>query len=184
MIGGGYNSYDIERSAFLGTARGSTNGAQFDSYVGMGYDFIKEGWTVTPMVSLLYTMVGIEGYNEIGSLVPLKIESQQASSLRIRLGPRIAHTSQWGIASITPSFSAQWQHEFLDDELPFEARFSNDPSNLFTVYGPRIGRDSLLITAALNISWKRYAAFIAYQADLGRENYERQTALIGFRVTW
>lgn len=184
LIGGGYNSYDIERSAFLGTARGSTNGAQFDSYVGMGYDFIREGWTVTPMVSLLYTLVGIEGYNEIGSLVPLKIESQYASSLRVRLGPRIAHTSRWGIASVTPSFSAQWQHEFLDDELPFEARFSNDPGNLFTVYGPRIGRDSLLITAALNVSWKRYAAFIAYQADLGRENYERQSALIGFRVSW
>jgi outer membrane autotransporter protein len=184
LVGGGYNSYDIERSAFLGTARGSTNGAQFDAYVGMGYDIIREGWTVTPMVSFLYTMVGIEGYNEIGSLVPLKIESQHASSLRIRIGPRVAHTSQWGIASVTPSFSAQWQHEFLDDELPFEARFSNDPGNLFTVYGPRIGRDSVLITAALNVSWKRYAAYIAYQADLGRENYERQTALVGFRVNW
>jgi|GEM_PF-1715647 len=28
------------------------------------------------------------------------------------------------------------------------------------------------------------SAFIAYQADLGRENYERQSALIGFRVSW
>jgi uncharacterized protein YhjY with autotransporter beta-barrel domain len=184
LIGGGYNSYDIERSAFLGTARGSTNGAQFDSYIGMGYDITREGWTVTPMVSLLYTMVGIEGYDEIGSLVPLKIESQHASSLRTRIGPRVAHTSQWGIASVTPSFSAQWQHEFLDEELPFEARFSNDPGNLFTVYGPSIGRDSFLLTAALNVSWKRYAAYIAYQADLGRENYERQTALVGFRVSW
>ena len=184
LIGGGYNSYDIERSAFLGTARGSTNGAQFDAYLGMGYDIIREGWTVTPMISWLYTVVGIEGYNEIGSLVPLNIDTQHASSLRVRIGPRIAHTSQWGIASVTPSFSAQWQHEFLDDQLPFEARFSNAPGTPFTVYGPKIGRDSILITAALNIAWRRYAAFIAYQADLGRENYERQTALVGLRVSW
>jgi outer membrane autotransporter protein len=133
LIGGGYISYDIERSAFLGTARGSTNGAQFDAYLGMGYDIIREGWTVTPMISWLYTVVGIEGYNEIGSLVPLNIDSQHASSLRVRIGPRIAHTSQWGIASVTPSFSAQWQHEFLDDQLPFEARFSNAPGTPFTV---------------------------------------------------
>ena len=136
------------------------------------------------MISWLYTVVGIEGYNEIGSLVPLNIDTQHASSLRVRIGPRIAHTSQWGIASVTPSFSAQWQHEFLDDQLPFEARFSNAPGTPFTVYGPKIGRDSILITAALNIAWRRYAAFIAYQADLGRENYERQTALVGLRVSW
>ena len=184
LIGGGYNSYDIERSAFLGKARGNTNGAQFDTYLGMGYDVTSGGWTITPMASLLYTMVGIEGYDEIGSLVPLKIESQQASSLRVRLGPRVAYTSQVGSARVTPSLSAQWQHEFADDELSFEARFSNAPGHTFTVYGPRIGRDSLLLTAALNIAWKRYAAYLAYQADLGRENYERQTLLIGCRVNW
>ena len=150
----------------------------------MGYDVTSGGWTITPMASLLYTMVGIEGYDEIGSLVPLKIESQQASSLRVRLGPRVAYTSQVGSARVTPSLSAQWQHEFADDELPFEARFSNAPGHTFTVYGPRIGRDSLLLTAALNIAWKRYAAYLAYQADLGRENYERQTLLIGCRVNW
>jgi len=184
LIGGGYNSYDIERSAFLGKARGNTNGAQFDTYVGMGYDVTSGGWTITPMASLLYTVVGIDGYDEIGSLVPLKIESQQASSLRVRLGPRVAYTSQVGSVRVTPSISAQWQHEFGDDELPFQARFSNDPSHLFTVYGPKIGRDSLLITAALNVAWKRYAAYLAYQADLGRENYERQSLLLGFRVSW
>jgi outer membrane autotransporter protein len=129
-------------------------------------------------------MVGIEGYDEIGSLVPLKIESQQASSLRVRLGPRVAYTSQLGSARVTPSISAQWQHEFADDELPFDARFSNDPRHLFTVNGPKIGRDSLLITAALNVAWKRYAAYLAYQADLGRENYERHALLVGLRVSW
>ena len=99
-------------------------------------------------------------------------------------GPRVAHTSQWGGTRVTPSFSAQWQHEFLDDQLPFEARFANDPSRLFTVQGPKIGRDSVLITAGLNIAWSRYAVYLAYQADLGRKNYESQSALIGCRVSW
>lgn len=184
LIGGGYNNYETTRTAFLGNARGSTHGLQFDSYLGMGYDLRMGGWTVTPMVSLLYTRVGIDGYDEVGSLVPLNIESQHASSLRIRLGPRVAYTTHWGAARVTPSFSAQWQHEFLDDELPFSARFADDPSSLFTVRGPKIGRDSLLLTAGLNVAWKRYAAYLAYQADLGRKNYESHTALAGFRVSW
>jgi outer membrane autotransporter protein len=96
----------------------------------------------------------------------------------------VAYTSYWGSTRVTPSFSAQWQHEFLDDELPFEARFANDPSSLFTVHGPKVGRDSVLLTAALNVAWKNYAAYVAYQADLGRKNYESHTALIGFRVSW
>lgn len=184
LIGGGYNDYDIERSAFLGIAHGDTSGAQFDSYLGIGYDFRLGNWTITPMASLLYTIVSIDGYRERGSLVPLIIESQDASSLRVRIGPRVAYTTRWGNTYITPSFGAQWQHEFMDDELPMEARFSNDPGDLFTVRGPKIGRDSILLTSAVNFAWKRYAAYIAYQANLGRENYESHTALVGFRVTW
>lgn len=184
LVGGGYNSYDTKRSAFLGNAQGDTNGVQFDAYLGVGYDVKWGNWTVTPMASLLYTLVGIDGFDEIGSLVPLKIDSQSASSLRLRLGPRIAYTTHVGAVRVTPFFSAQWQHEFLDDELPLDARFANDPDHVFTVHGPRIGRDSVLLSSGLNLAWSRYAAYIAYQADLGRENYENQTALIGFRVSW
>jgi outer membrane autotransporter protein len=184
LIGGGYNNYDTKRIAFLGNAHGSTSGTQFDAYLGVGYDVRMGNWTVTPMISLLYTRVGIDGYDEVGSLVPLDIVSQHASSLRARFGPRVAYTTHWGIARVTPSFSVQWQHEFLDEELPFSARFANDADSLFTVHGPKIGRDSVLLTAALNVGWRRYAAYLAYQADLGRENYESQTALVGFRVSW
>lgn len=184
LVGGGYNSYDTKRSAFLGNAQGDTNGVQFDAYLGVGYDMKWGNWTVTPMASLLYTLVGIDGFDEVGSLVPLKIDSQSASSLRLRVGPRIAYTTNIGAVRVTPFASAQWQHEFLDDELPLDARFSNDPDHVFTVHGLKIGRDSVLLSAGLNLAWSRYAAYIAYQADLGRENYENQTALIGFRVSW
>lgn len=184
LIGTGYNNYDTKRSAFLGDARGDTYGVQFDAYLGMGYDLKVGYWTVTPMVSLLYTRVGIEGFHEVGSLLPLDIATQDASSLRIRVGPRIAYNTQWGGTMITPSVGAQWQHEFLDEQLPFDARFANDPDGNFTVYGPKIGRDSLLLTAALNFSWRRYATYLAYQANLARENYENHTALAGFRVSW
>jgi outer membrane autotransporter protein len=96
----------------------------------------------------------------------------------------VAFTKAIGGARVTPSFSAQWQHEFLDAEFPVDARFANNSGSLFTVRGPKVGRDSALLTAAVNVAWSRYAAYVAYQADIGRKNYEDQTVLVGFRVSW
>ncbi|MCE9519807.1 MAG: hypothetical protein K8R87_09680, partial [Verrucomicrobia bacterium] len=64
------------------------------------------------------------------------------------------------------------------------ARFASSPSSHFTVHGPKIGRDSALLTAAVNVAWRRYACYLAYQADLGCKNYENQSVLAGFRVGW
>ncbi len=49
--------------------------------------------------------------------------------------------------------SAQWQHEFLDTELPLNASFEQGSDSHFTVYGPKVGRDSALLTAAINVGW-------------------------------
>jgi uncharacterized protein with beta-barrel porin domain len=108
----------------------------------MGDDLKLKRWTITPMVSLLYTTVGIDGYGEVGSLLPLIIVSQHVSSLRTRIGPRIVYTRYCGSARVTHSISAPWQHEFLQDELPFDDRFAHDPGSLVTVCGPRVGLEN------------------------------------------
>ncbi len=184
LVGGGANSYDTRRGGLGGQAFGDTDGRQFDAYLGLGYDFHLGRVTLTPMASLLYTQVGIDGFDERGSLAPLHIESQEQDSLRSRVGLRAAYTAHVGAARVTPSFSAQWQHEYLETELPIDARFANGAGGVFTVHGPDAGRDSALLTAAVNIAWSRYACHLAYQTDLGRTNYENQTVLVGLRVSW
>jgi len=184
LIGAGFNSYDTRRGALNGIASGSTNGTQLDAYYGLGYDVKLGRLTVTPMASMLFTSVGIDGFDERGSLLPLHIESQHENSLRTRAGVRVACTTEVGAARITPSLSAQWQHEFLDTELLLDSRFANGAGSVFSVHGPKIGRDSALLTAAVNVGWSRYSAYVAYQAELGRTNYESQTVLAGFRVSF
>ena len=142
------------------------------------------GFTVTPIASMLYTLASFGAFDELGSLQPLHIGSQQEDSLRTRLGVRASTVKKVGAATITPSVSAQWQHEFLDSELPIIARFGNGAGGNFTVHGPKIGRDSALLTAAVNVAWDSRACYVAYQADLGRQNYESQTVLVGFRTQW
>ena len=184
MIGASYNSYDTEREALNGTASGDTEGGGLDAYLSLGKDLKRGGLTVTPFASLLYTRVGIDGYDENGSLQPLYIESQAADSLSSRIGLRAAQTFLRGDAIITPYASAQWQHEYLDDASAVDYRFSNGSSSTSTAYGPEIGRNSLLLSGGLQIAWERFACYFNYQADLGRENYEDQSVLTGFRVSW
>jgi autotransporter-associated beta strand protein len=182
LVGGGYGSYDYSRAGLDGTAHGSTDGAQFDAYYGVGYEKQVGPVVLSPIASVLYSLVGIQGFDETGSLEPLHVESQTGSSLRSRLGLRVEHTDHVGRYTVNSSLSAEWQHEFLDDELAFDSRFANRAGDLFTVHGPKIGRDSALLTAGVNVQWSIYAVYLAYQADLGRKDYESQTVLLGFRV--
>jgi len=150
----------------------------------VGYDAQFGAFTVTPEASALYTLVGLEGYDETGSLAPLHINSQNESSLRSRLGVNASYKAKVGDVSVTPSVAAQWEHEYLNNELGLDASFGNGAGTDFRVNGPEMGRDSILISAGVNISWSRYAAYVAYQADLGRTNYNSQIVLVGLRVTW
>ncbi|MEO6750296.1 MAG: hypothetical protein ABIP85_00825, partial [Chthoniobacteraceae bacterium] len=184
LVGGGYSSYDIRRGALGGAAVGRTDGAQFDAYWGAGYDLKMGDFTVTPIASMLFTQASFDAFDERGSLQPLHVASQQESSLRSRLGVRASCSRKVGLATITPSVSAQFQHEFLDTELPVVASFGNGAGGNFTVHGPKVGRDSALLSAAVNVAWRNHACYVAYQADVGRKNYESQTVLVGFRTTW
>ena len=182
LVTEGYNSYDTKRAALDGTAKGSTHGNQFDAAVTLGYDAKLGSFTVTPLASLLYTNIGLSSYDESGSLEPLHIGDQTETSLHSRFGLRAAYTAKVGAVTLTPSVTAQWQHEFNNDELGLTSRFANGAGDEFTVHGPRTGNDSALVSAALNVSWSRYAAYAAYQTDLGRSNVTNQTVLLGFRV--
>lgn len=184
MIGGGYNSYDTDRDALNGMAHGDTYGGDLDGYLSFGKDLRSGSLTITPFASLLYTRIGINEFDEVGSSHPLQIENQAADSLRSRLGLRASQTFVQGGFLITPYASAQWQYEFLDDAPAVNYRFSNGAGGTATATGPEIGQNSLLASGGLQVAWDCYACYLGYQADIGRENYKNQTVLTGFRMSW
>lgn len=184
LVGGSFNSYETRRSALGGTAEGSTNSQSFDAYVGTGYNIQVNQWSITPMASLRYTDVNIDSFQETGSLQPLAFPSQNQSSLRSRIGLQAGYTTHVGETRITPYLGLHWQHEFLDNELAMVSRFANGAGNPFTVHGPRIGRDSAVATAGINVGWSRYSVYAAYQAEMFRTNYDSHTMIVGFRVLW
>ena len=124
---------------------------RLDAAVTVGYDVKLGALTVTPQASAIYSLVGINGFNETGSLEPLHINSQNEDSLVSRVGLNAHYTANCGFASVTPSVGAQWQHEYLDNQLGIDSSFANGAGSEFRVYGPLVGRDSLLLTGAINV---------------------------------
>jgi outer membrane autotransporter protein len=184
-VTGEASDYETHRTALLGTANGSTDSATVNVLVAGGYDWTKGSLTVGPTASFQYTYVSLNGFTETGSLAPLRYGDQSIDSLRTALGIKISYDWKIGGVLIRPELRASWQHEYGDSTYSIVAGFANGAGNNFTVSGPRIGRDSLLIGAGAAIIWNdRISTYVYYDGELARDNYDSQGVTGGFRITF
>lgn len=184
-VNGGYNSYDLRRAGLEGTARSSTDGGELNVLFATGYDFKVGGFTVGPTASFQYTYLGIDDFEERGSLAPLRFHSQGQDSLRTAFGLKASYDWKVGGVVIRPELRAAWQHEFGDDRYALDSSFNNGNGDLFTVNGPVIGRDSLLLGAGFAILWnERTSTYVYYDGELGRSNYNAHNVSGGVRVSF
>ena len=182
---GGLNGYDTRRSALQGIARGSTNGGELNVLFGTGYDWKIGALTIGPTATFNYTLVGIDGYTERGSLAPLNIASRNAESVRSAFGFKASYDWKVGGMLFKPELRAAWQHEYGDSSYALDATFANGAGSSFLVNGPEIGRDSLLLGAgcALQLT-ERTAAYVYYDGELGRTRFVRNAINGGVRVAF
>jgi len=184
-VTGGYNSYDTKRSALQGTARGDTDGGELNVLAGAGYDWTVGALTIGPTATYQYSLVGIDGFTETGSLAPLNIASRNAESIRTTLGFKASYDWKIGGMLVRPEIRASWQHEYGDSSYGLDASFANGAGGSFLVNGPEIGRDSLLIGAGVAIQCsERFSTYFYYDGELGRENYERHGVSGGVRIAF
>jgi outer membrane autotransporter protein len=181
--GGAHNSYDTQRDALGGGASGSTSGGEFDGYAGGGYEFHCGGFSFGPIASLEYTYVDFTGYNERGSLAPLRIESQSQDSLRTNVGLSASYTWKAGKVQLRPSLRASWQHEYFYSALPIDAQFASGAGSVFTVHGPAEGHDSALIDAGVDVQWTpTIGTYFGYNGNVGRSNYDSNSVICSVHV--
>jgi outer membrane autotransporter protein len=84
---------------------------------------------------------------------------------------------------VTSEIRAQWQHEYLDSASSIDAGFLSRDS--FTVRGPTIGRDALLLDAGISAQLNsRVTIFACYTGELGRENYTVHSINGGVRLSF
>jgi len=184
-IYGGHNTYDSGRAGLQGLANGSTEGAEWSTFIGGGYDFHLGPLTVGPVASLQYTDVGIDSFSENGSLAPLAIHSGSAESLRSDAGFRLFYQWQVGKILIEPSLKAAWEHEYKYSALPITAGFAGVPGPSATFFGPAEGHDSAVISAGLSAQvTSTITVYVNYDGQLGRDNYDSNAVTGGVRISF
>jgi len=184
-VDGGYSSYDMHRAGFEGTARGSTDGGDLNVLFGTGYDFKKGAFTFGPTATFNYTYVGVGGFDERGSLAPLRFGSQGQDSLRSAFGFKASYDCKVGGLVIRPEIRAAWQHEYGDSAYQIDSSFANGAGGVFSVNGPKLGRDSALLGAGFAIQCsERCTTYFYYDGELGRTNYHSAAVTGGVRFAF
>jgi outer membrane autotransporter protein len=185
---GGWNQFDTRRTAFLGQETGSTDGAEFDGMVAVGYDWKKGCWTFGPTASFEYTYAEFNSFTESNtSLIPLHYGDQNQDAYRSNLGFRIAHEQVMkpgeGL-TVVPELRASWRHDFGSSAYAIDSNFVGC-DDTFTVHGPWIGRDSAVVDLGLTAyCTPGLSAYIFYDGQFGRDNYNNNAISGGFRVAF
>jgi T5SS/PEP-CTERM-associated repeat protein len=181
----GYNSYDTRRAALLGDAGGSTDGYELDAFFGAGYDWKIKSWRFGPIAAIACTSIDFNGFTEDGSLAPLHFSDQNEDSLRSTVGASVGYDRKIRGTIVRPELRAAWQHEFADRAYPIDSQFASGAGEVFTVWGPQIGRDAVLASASVLVQWNdRLSTYLAYDGVFGRDNYDSSNISGGARFSF
>ncbi len=175
-LGYALNLFDLERQISFGglnrSAKSSPRGHQFNLYAETGYDLRWRGLVATPVVSLAYSSLWVNGFNENGaSALNLRFSPQQAASLQTGVGGKLALPLKRGSMVVVPQVYATCQHEYLDNSRGLDARLSQ-AGNTFTFQTDSPRRNFALLGANLNILTQgNLQVHLDYSAEVGRGNY-------------
>jgi uncharacterized protein with beta-barrel porin domain len=117
----------------FGTATASPNGDQWSFGIGTGYNYQSGGYTLVPFARLGYIEVKNKSFRENESVtgMGLDVNERRLESLQSALGATVSTTVNTASGVFTPYFTAQWMHEFKNDNPSIVAKFVNDPTNTF-----------------------------------------------------
>jgi len=115
----------------------------------------------------------------------LKFRDQSYESERTIFGAKASYNWKIGKVALIPQVSAGWVHEYGSVAYAVVANFANGAGNSFTVDGPEIGRDGVLVDAGMSMLWSdRVSTYIYYDGELARTNYDSHTVTGGIRISF
>jgi len=143
-LGAAYHEFDIVRSSFGGDASGDTDAAELATGLALGYEIEHSKWIFTTELSLDYSKLWLDGYNETGGISPLEIDDERSDSLYSTLSFRADYKARLAEMDLRPYAQVGWRHQYLDTSESVTARFAGGAAGNFTVNGASTSRDSLI----------------------------------------
>jgi uncharacterized protein with beta-barrel porin domain len=130
-----WNNYNSTRQLTLENlqAKAGYGGQTYTAFGITGYNFYTHGATLTPLASLQYSDIAIDGYRETGAgALGLHVNSHNYSFLETGLGGKIAGQFVWRGANLVPEAHAKWLYDLDNPGLRDTANFELTNAQSFT----------------------------------------------------
>lgn len=132
-----YNRYDASRHIAFGNidrvAKSDYAGHQYSAYVEGGYNFKKQGWNISPLVSLQYARLHLNKYSESdANSVNLDVDAQNYDMLQSGVGARFSHPLLYERSQIIPEVHVRWFYDFIGDRQQATATFTGGGASFST----------------------------------------------------
>ena len=174
---------------------GDPGATDYDLFVGVGYNYYKQGFNLTPYLNLRYIDSQIDGYTErnqtpntnSGFGLPLTVEEQAITSLTSRLGGQISYAVGTQAGILAPYVRFDWEHEFKNDERTFRARFASvgpqyDSTNVIDITTDAPDQDFFNLGLGMSATFPHgVMAYIDYATLLGLADTTSHRLAAGIR---
>jgi outer membrane autotransporter protein len=130
------------------------SGQDYTAFASTGFHLPIQKFTITPLASLQYSRVHIDGYKEKGAGdIDLKAESQDYDFLESGLGVKVERyfRSDNGGTSFVPEGHFNWFHELLNPDLEQTAKFTAAGSPSLTTSGPETADNLFNVGGGLSL---------------------------------
>jgi len=173
-----------------GSALGSTHADEFKAGLNLGYDFVVRNFTVGPRVGLNYRDTSIAGFTEHSAGTPTGLEldflRQNQTSLTTVLGVFSSLAISTGFGVVVPQVTAEYVHEFEDDQKSHGFRFVQDAgATIFRFRTDPPDRDYFNVGAGVSVVLANgLVPFVNYRELLGYRHQTNHAVTAGLRFSF
>ena len=173
----GRNKYSNYRNLTIGSinrrADSDHHGDVYSAYLGGGYLFNVNKWTIGPFGSLKYVYLNEEGFTETGAdSLNLRVDRRKTDSLVSELGFRVVRAFKTKSGNLIPELTAALSYDFDIDDRVITASFSGSPDATFSMKGQKVERYGATVGAGLTfIHDKGFSTTLKYSGEF-REKYQ------------
>jgi uncharacterized protein YhjY with autotransporter beta-barrel domain len=152
-----------------------------------GYDFSKGSFTVGPRLRFRYSELATQGYTEAGNTgLELRLLSDKVTSLQTSVGLQASAAFSTAIGVLIPQITADWTHEFENDQRLISAQFAQDGRAIPTTFqflSDKPDRDFFHIGTGLGVMLPHgVQPFINFEALLGNRLFNNFVGTVGIRL--
>ncbi len=172
-----YGSRSIGFPGVSRTANADYAGQEYTTFLNTGYHISAPAQIkVTPLASLQYSRVNIDGYSETGAGdINLHVKPQRYDFLESGLGGQVERGFSYHNWTFVPQLHFKWLFDFLNPALSQTAEFITPGSASFTTPGLRSSRSTYNVGTGITLlscecsktKWSIGSAYDFYWTDEG-----------------